>query len=241
MRAAKMRWVRKFAVAATACAFGVTATTTLAQGVAPGGSIGNSTGIGSGLGGVIGGTGPSYPNGTTQPTLPPPPPPGGGITAPRPPPSITTARPPSYPKPLDPFGPATSNATGSSGAPRPLLQLPERLTGDLSFLKGCWRSDVFQLAHEPGVATYCFDGKGDGRFLYTRLDQPGFFCRASAQAGYLGADLRLRIFATTCSDGSEYPEALDCSRGAGDAAQCSGTATTVAGSDTWTVHLHRSR
>ncbi|HEY6979823.1 hypothetical protein [Reyranella sp.] len=233
--------MRKLTAAAAVCAFGVAATTALAQGVAPGGSIGNSTGIGSGLGGVIGGTGPSYPNGTTQPTLPPPPPPGGSVAPLAPPPSISTARPPSYPKPLDPFGPATRSEAGPSVAPRPLLQLPERPASDLSFLKGCWRSDVFQLAHESGVATYCFDGTGGGRFLYTRLDQPGFFCRASAQAAYLGTELRLRIFATTCSDGGAYPEALDCSRGAGDAAQCSGKATTVAGSEAWTVRLHRSR
>lgn len=220
--------------AALAFALGLAGATALAQGVAPGGPIGNSTGIGSGLGGVIGGTGPTYPNGTKPPTLPPPPPPGGGTAPLGPPPTISTVRPPSYPKPLDPFGPSTSSA---SGAAYPLLKLPAAPTGDLAFLKGCWRTDVFRLAHESGVATYCFDDRGSGRFLYRRLDQPAFFCRASAQAGYVQNELRLHIFATTCSDGSEYPDALDCSRSAGEAAQCNGKA----GPEAWTVHLHRAR
>lgn len=209
----------------------------LAQGVAPGGPIGNSTGIGSGLGGVIGGTGPSYPNGTTQPTLPPPPPPGGGTVPTSPPHAISTVRPPSHPKPLDPFGPSTSRTSSVPSVP---LSLPDPPTGDLSFLKGCWRTDVFRLAHEPGVGTYCFDDKGSGRFLYQRVSQPDFFCRSSAQAGYVQKVLRLRVFATTCSDGREYPESLDCSA-AGGAARCDGTVTTSAGSESWTVQLRRVR
>ena len=238
LSAADMRWmryVRKLRVVATfALAVGLAGAPAFAQHVAPGGSIGNSLGIGSGLGGVIGGTGPSYPNGTTQPTLPPPPPPGGGLAPMGPPPTISTARPPSYPKPLDPFGP-----TSSSGSL--LLKLPEAPSDDLSFLKGCWRTDVFRLARESGVATYCFDNKGSGRFLYTRLDQPNFFCRGSTRAGYAGADLRLRNSDTKCSDGGAYPDTIACRRGAGEWAQCSGKAITAAGAKTWTVRLHRTR
>lgn len=236
-----MRLMRRSAALATTCIFGLTGPTVFAQGVAPGGPIGNSTGIGSGLGAPPGGTAPSYPNGTMHPTLPPPPPPGGGLAPSGPPSSISTTKPPSYPKSLDPFGPAASSVASRSEAWNQLLQLPERPIGDLSFLKGCWRSDVFQLAHESGVATYCFDNRGSGRFLYTRLNQAGFYCRAVAQAKYLGAELRLQISATTCSDGSMFPDSLDCSRGAGATAKCSGMAITAAGSESWTVHLHRSR
>lgn len=235
------RWMRTSAALATACIFGLAGSTALAQGVAPGGPIGNSTGIGSGLGAPPGGTAPSYPNGTMHPALPPPPPPGGSLAPSGPPSAISTTKPPSYPKPLDPFGSAASSAARRSEAWNQLLQFPERPTSDLSFLKGCWRSDVFQFAHESGVATYCFDGRGSGRFLYTRLNQAGFYCRAVAQAKYLGTELHLQISATTCSDGSMYPDSLDCSRGAGAEAQCRGTATTSAGAESWTVHLHRSR
>ncbi|WIM09864.1 hypothetical protein [Enhydrobacter sp.] len=227
--------MRELNVAALAfsLAFGL-ADAASAQGVAPGGPIGNSTGIGSGLGAPIGGTAPSWPNGTTQPTLPPPPPPGGGTAPFGRPPAITTTRPPSYPKPLEPFGSPTSSAS-------PLLELPAEPTADLSFLKGCWRTDVFRYAHQSGVATYCFDDRGVGRFLYRRLDQPAFYCRASARAGYADRLLRLQISATACSDGSSYPDSLDCSRGGGGVTKCDGRAMTAAGSEAWTVHLHRVR
>ena len=71
-----MAGLRRAMAAGSAIALALASVPVSAQGVAPGGGIGNSTGIGSGLGGVIG-TGPSYPNGTTQPSLPPAPPPGG--------------------------------------------------------------------------------------------------------------------------------------------------------------------
>ena len=73
---ADMQSMRRLAAVTIVFALGLTGASALApalaQGVAPGGGIGNTTGIGSGLGGVIGGTGPNYPNGTTQPSLPPP-------------------------------------------------------------------------------------------------------------------------------------------------------------------------
>jgi len=92
-------------------AFGLTATTAVAQGVAPGGSIYNSTSIGSGLGRVIGGTAPSYPNGTTAPGPRPVIPPGGlpplgridtGPSLSPPPQTAVIPRSP-YPQPLDPY------------------------------------------------------------------------------------------------------------------------------------------
>jgi hypothetical protein len=199
----------------------------MAQGVAPGGGIGNSTGIGSGLGGVIGGTGPSYPNGTTQPSLPPPPPPGGygGPTAS--PPAALTGR-SYYPQPREPFDATTPRVPAT-----PLSF--DRPAADLSFLKGCWRTDVFQHAQHAGVSTWCFDDKGAGRFLYTRLDQPSYYCRGPAQAGYAGELLRFHDVKTDCSNsGDKGPGDLSC-RAAGEAAQCSGAGSTQI------VHLYRVR
>lgn len=115
--------------------------TAFAQHVGPGGPISNSLGFGSGLGGVIGGTGPTYPNGTIQPALPTPPPPGGGYAPVSALPPIVTAQPQSYPKRFDPFGPTSGSGSLS-------LKLPEAPSGDLSFLRGCWRTDVFRLARE---------------------------------------------------------------------------------------------
>ncbi len=202
-------------------------------GVAPGGGIANSTGIGSGLG-APGGTGPHYPNGTSQPILPAPPPPGGYGTPLRPP-SISTARPPSYPQPHDPFGPPLSSASSEP------FRLPEAPTADLSFLEGCWRTDVFQYSHQ-GVSTYCFDGKGVGRFLYRRLDQPTYSCQASTRASYVGTQLRLHNSGTTCSDANDsFPANLDCSRRGAEPAHCSSRVDTPSGSETWTVRLHRTR
>ncbi len=222
-----------------ALALSLTSTAALAQGVAPGGGIGNTTGIGSGLG-TPGGTGPHFPSGTTQPTLPPPPPPGGGLAPLLPPPTISTTRPPSYPQPTDPFGPPASSASTSS-VTMPPLRLPETATGDLSFLKGCWHTDVFQYSRQPGVSTYCFDANGIGRFLYKRLNQPSYSCQASTQASYVGQQLRLHNSNMTCSDGSKtYPANLDCVGNSGDAASCRSTAET-SGGETWTVRLHRSR
>jgi hypothetical protein len=193
----------------------------LAQGVAPGGGIGNSTGIGSGLG-TPGGTGPSYPNGTTAPTLAPSPPPGGApFSSPGPAPrgpALSTMR-PSYPQPTAPF-----ESSGQRAPATVPLSLPETPPADLSLLKGCWRTDVFQQAQHVGMTTYCFDDKGVGRFLYTRQDQPSYSCHGSAQAGYAGPVLHMSGGNTSCSDGADQaPNALDC-RASGEAAECTGTA-----------------
>src|SRR5471030_2717904 len=106
----------------------------VAQNVAPGGGIGNSTGIGSGLGTPLG-TGPSYPNGTTQPTLAPPPPPGGAAVPTQRAPALSTVRPPSYPQPTAPFESSAPRAPATVP-----LSLPDAPPADLSLLKGCWRT-----------------------------------------------------------------------------------------------------
>jgi hypothetical protein len=223
----------KVLVLMVALAPGLVSGAAVAQGVAPGGGIANTTGIGNGLG-PPGGTGPHYPNATPQPTLPAPPPPGG-YGAPLRPPAISIGKPPSYPQPTEPFGPPVSRTSAE------VLRLPEAPASNLTFLDGCWRSDVFQYGHQ-GIATYCFDGKGTGRFLYRRLDQPAYFCRGSTQASYAGRVLRLHNVDTTCSDGDHrYPADLDCAPGGDGPAQCSGRGDTPAGSKTWTVRLHRTR
>ena len=231
-----MQIMHKFAavlgVALAGLTLAVIGAPALAQHVAPGGGIGNSTGIGSGLGGVIGGTGPSYPNGTTAPTLPAPIPPGGYGGALSTPPAGSAARPSYYPQPQEPF--ASTAPRSPSTLP---LSLPEQPSGDLSFLKGCWRSDVFQHAGHPGTSTWCFDEKGTGRFLYTRQDQTDYFCRGPAQADYAGQQLHFHLSATTCSGKNDsYPADLDCQEG-GDGAQC-GTLGDSAGP---AVRLYRVR
>jgi len=223
-------------VAATiAGAMALAAAAALAQGVAPGGGIGNSTGIGSGLGGVIGGTGPQYPNGTTPPVLQPPPPPGGEGGAAPPPPAITTFRPSPTPQPRTFSGRMPPPATEP-------LRLPSQPTEDLAFLKGCWRTDVFQYEQQAGLSTWCFDGKGIGRFLYTRLNQPNFFCHAQAQAGYEGPELQLRSLKASCSDGSDLAaEYLACHPSDAQTAQCSGNPSAQNPAGSWIVRLYKVR
>jgi len=208
-----------------------------AQGVAPGGPIGGSTGIGSGLG--VGGTGPSFPNGTNQaprPSITPVPP--GGYASPAPSSSYTpqpSAAAPGRPSPsLQPNEPfATSSLRPPATIP---LQLPERPSGSLVFVKGCWRSDNFAFAQHRGTTTWCFDDRGNGRYLYTRTDQPNvFFCHAQSEARWEGSDLHLTTAKPTCDDGSaNAPAELIC-RYDTDGALCSDPAKS------WTVRLYRVR
>ena len=215
----------------------------LAQGVAPGGGIANSTGIGSGLGGVVGGTGPIYPNGTTVPPLAPPPPPGGagsagGAGAPAgPPPAASIAPPASTLQPQAPYGATTHRRPATVP-----LRLPDAAPGDMSFLKGCWRTDVFPYAHRKALSTWCFNGEGAGKVLYTRVDQADFFCHAQAEASYGSQQLHLHSVTMSCSDGSELDIGdLDCHRSAAGEAQCIGKAPAPAPAESWTVRLYRVR
>ena len=119
--------------------------------------------------------------------------------------------------------------------------MPEKPT-DLSFLKGCWRSDPFKHTptHQPGVSTYCFDDKGNGQLEFTRPGQPGYICRTTAQARFEGQALRVRDADGTCSDGGKwYADELKCERGAGDVAECGGTSNTPSRPHSWTVRMSR--
>ena len=127
--------------------------------------------------------------------------------------------------------------------PSPMLKMPDKPTDDLSFLKGCWRTDPFQHSptHAPGVSRYCFDDKGNGQLEFRRPTNPGYVCRAPARARYEGQQLRIRDSDTKCTDGSQwFADSLECRRGAGNIAQCSGTANNGrGGTDSWTSRLNR--
>jgi len=196
----------------------------VAQGVAPGGGIGGSTGIGSGLGGGVG-TGPSWPNGTNQAPQPPvySMPPGG---YPSPAPSSTYTPSPSvaapstaggstYRQPNEPY--ATSGLRPPATVP---LVLPDRRSGSLAFLKGCWRSDIFTDGPRKATLTWCLDENGAGRYLYSRTDQGSFYCHGPAQAVWIGQKLALSSANPTCDDrGITVPSAITCGAGT-DGALC---------------------
>lgn len=171
--------------------------------------------------------------------LPPP-------VAPRPAPQEAAKPEPPKPEPPkpEPPKPEPQKEAAPKPAPTPQLQLPPKPTTDLSFLKGCWRTDPFQHRSDgpKGVSTYCFDEKGKGTLEYTQVANPSHVCRPAATASYEGQQLRIQDSDTKCSDGTAwYADHLDCRRGANDVAECSGQATTTAGTDTWTVKLHRVR
>ncbi|HZQ00676.1 MAG TPA: hypothetical protein VFB13_14120 [Reyranella sp.] len=207
-----------------------------AQGVPPGGPIGNSTGIGSGLGGVTGGTGPGWPNGTNQapqPSITLITPGGGTLPSAPPPAALSTARPNNYPQPSSVY--ATHQRKPSVVPMTP----PPAETASLAFLKGCWRTDVFLYEQQHGLTTWCFNDKGVGRVLYTRIDQPAYSCNAQAEARYSGGVLSLQSLAPTCSDGRSLPLGnLDC-RQNGEIVQCSGTLPARGPAETWSVGLYR--
>jgi hypothetical protein len=165
-------------------------------------------------------------------SLPPPPsPPLELPTEPGParPQQTTELKPPPPPPPPKP-------------EPSPVLKIPEKPTDDYSFLKGCWRTDSFKHtpALQPGVSTYCFDDKGNGQLEFRRPSSPGYVCRAPAQARYEGQQLRIHDSDTRCTDGGQwYADVLDCRRGEGDIAQCSGKSNTPMGPHSWTVRLNR--
>ena len=213
----------------------------LAQGVAPGGPIGGSTGIGSGLGGVTGGTGPSWPNGTNQapqPTISPPAP-GGGGPAPSPSaPTVSTTQPNYYPQPTTPFTTHTYAPHVRQPSTVPMT-LPPAPTASLTFLKGCWRTDVFRYEQHDGITTWCFNDRGAGRVLYTRIDQPAFNCHAPAQGSYAAGNLYLQSLTPTCSDGHALALGdLNC-RQNGEIVHCSGILPAQGPGEVWSVGLYR--
>jgi len=211
----------------------------VAQGVAPGGPVGGSTGIGSGLGGVTG-TGPSWPNGTNQapqPSIPSVPPGGYASPAPsstymppRPSVAAPSTAPPTYRQPNEPY--ATSGVRPPATIP---LVLPQRPTGSLAFLKGCWRTDSFPDGQHRGTVTWCFDDKGSGRYLYTFTDRStDYYCHAQAQAAWEAGQLQLVRRGKTSCDDDAGPAALTCREGT-DGALCSGAGKAA------TVRLYRVR
>ncbi|MFM8534388.1 MAG: hypothetical protein ACKOEC_12525 [Acidimicrobiia bacterium] len=200
-----------------------------AQGVAPGGPIAGSTGIGSGLGNPgPGSTAPSWPNGTLQ--------------APQPSiPSVTPGGGSSYSS-TAPAGVAPSTSIYRQPSTAPTQRMPSTVplslaTPDVARLNGCWRTDVFVYEQHTGITTWCFNDKGTGRVLYTRLDQSSFSCNAQARAMTGGRGVVLSSLAATCSDGSRLPLGdLDC-RQNGEVAQCSGSIPERGPGETWSVGL----
>jgi len=116
------------------------------------------------------------------------------------------------------------------------MRMPSAPTNDYSFLKGCWRTDVFKHSpsHPGGTTTYCFDANGRGTMTFRNRD--GRVCRAPATARFSGNTLRIVDSDTRCSDGADwYADHLDCRSDQGSVARCSGQSQ----SDRWTVNLHR--
>jgi hypothetical protein len=128
--------------------------------------------------------------------------------------------------------------------PAPQLTLPSAPTRDMSFIAGCWRTDPFRHTPDgaPGVSTYCFGADGRGRLEFLRPSRPGYACSTSASANFEGDGLRIRDSDTRCSDGTSwYADTLDCRRGTGEVAECSGSSSTPNGPHTWTVRLNRMK
>jgi hypothetical protein len=200
-----------------------------AQGVAPGGPIYNSTGIGSGTGGPVG-TGPGFPNGTLQapqPTISPPAI-GGG--------SAPSAAP--YNNSPSTYLPSHSASHQRLPSTTP-MGLPPQASTDLAFLRGCWRTDVFQYENQSGITTWCFNDKGAGRVLYSRTSQPDYFCNAKADASYSGGRLYLHSLASTCSDNRALALGdLNCQQN-GEVVRCSGVLPESGPGERWNVGLYR--
>lgn len=224
-----MRAMSKRVPATIAALFALTSVA-LAQGVAPGGPIAGSTGIGSGWGNNNpGSTAPGFPNGTLQ--------------APQPViPSIS----PGGASPLSSYGPAPPSSSSVYHQPStaPTQRAPSVVplnlaTPDIARLNGCWRTDVFVYEQHTGITTWCFNDKGRGRVLYTRIDQPNYSCNAQAEARPDGRGVVLRSLTSTCSDGRALPLGdLDC-RQDGEIAQCSGSLPERGPGETWNVGLYR--
>ncbi len=127
--------------------------------------------------------------------------------------------------------------------PSPVLKMPEKPTENYSFLKGCWRTDPFRHSPRrpaPGVSTYCFDDKGNGQLEFHRPSEPGYSCRAPAQARFSGQEMIIRDSDTTCTNGGRWwADNLVCRRSEGGIAQCSGTSHDDIGPTSWTVLLNR--
>ncbi|MFI4999465.1 MAG: hypothetical protein ACHQK9_06260 [Reyranellales bacterium] len=180
----------------------------------------------------------------TPPGLPPnaaPPRPAEPSTPSQPAPGKQAAVPQS-PSQVPPSQLPRDDSAPPPTAPPPASAPPASPAVDMSFLKGCWRSDPFKRTPDEaaGVSTYCFDADGRGQLQFTRPSQPDYFCRTPAQAALEDNTLHLRDSDSRCSDGSAwYADNLQCRPPVGDVAECSGQTSTPSGAETWTVRLHR--
>ena len=148
-------------------------------------------------------------------------------------PAGSTLQPSHYP-------PAVSGSEGYRRKPSTEpMSLPSVGGGDPSFLRGCWRTDVYRYERHDGLTTWCFNEKGMGRVLYTRIDQPGYSCNAKADARYAGGVLQFHSLGSTCSDGAPLALGdLDC-RQNGEAVHCSGTIPALGPGERWSVGLYK--
>jgi hypothetical protein len=115
------------------------------------------------------------------------------------------------------------------------------VNGDLSRLRGCWRTDRYSYDNAPSqeVSTYCFDTNGHGTLVH---EGGGTTCRAPADIEMRpdGA-MYLADRDTRCSDGSIWhQDRLLCTGTQGGVAQCEGQANLVGGNRVhWVTTLHR--
>lgn len=130
---------------------------------------------------------------------------------------------------------ASSGQAAAQGRDNQQLKMPERPSGNYSFLEGCWITDVFKHSpsHQPGRSTYCFQRDGSGTVVF---DDGRMSCKLRATAKYQGERLRFSDEDGTCNNGVPwYADHLVCERRAEGVAHCSGTSVEVS----WVVTLRR--
>ncbi|MDR1041090.1 MAG: hypothetical protein LBR80_13195 [Deltaproteobacteria bacterium] len=157
------------------------------------------------------------------PPPPPPPHPEPKPVPPQPKPAPTEPNPVlQEPKPVPP------DPKPDPPKPKPggRLTIPEGAT-DVSFLKGCWKSDagIFNTSGQPLFCYYCFDGSGRARVRVEELDGRGRIqrtCTATATARMSGGKLTIRDTGAKCPGGGNYvPDTVICSASSGGVADCS--------------------
>ncbi|MDR2339405.1 MAG: hypothetical protein LBF40_04650 [Deltaproteobacteria bacterium] len=136
------------------------------------------------------------------------------------------------PSPRDP-GPDT---VPGPGKPQPRLKPGEGLVipkggdpNDLSFLKGCWKSEagvVNTKTKMPVIFVYCLDDKGTGTVSLEEYDKSGKrigTCKTGLAVSREGDTVLLNDDGVKCQDGRGYePNSLSCESGPGKISQCVG-------------------
>jgi hypothetical protein len=170
---------------------------------------------------------PTGPVPRVEPVAPPAPAPPLPVPVP---PKPEPGPPPPEPKP--PPAPPANKADN-------LMHVPEN--GDLSALKGCWRTDTYRAAPgaAPGRSSYCFDGSGRGTMTHS---EAGVTCSAPAHAELRGPiEMHLVDQNSRCSDGSLWQQdRLYCKADAGGVAHCAGASSGASGGWRWSTTLHRA-